>query len=195
MSGRPSGGQYRCWWRWREWIRRFAPHPSGALRASKTGCAAFCEPATWLLFPATAHQYEKTASRRFIRIGGGGGNGTALARLALRASVGRFAASVEPIRFSPKKKGPPMAALNCWWRWRESNSRPQALCSEVYMLIPSLVLLWATRRAGKTHSQFGKDLTVAAPNKQLPRSRGIDPWDPDARARAGQRALGWFLSS
>ena len=63
------------------------------------------------------------------------------------------------------------------------------------MLIPSLILLRATRRAGKTHSQFGKDLTVAAPNKQLPRSRGIDPWDPDARARSGQRALGWFLSS
>ncbi len=63
------------------------------------------------------------------------------------------------------------------------------------MLIPSLILLWATRRAGKTHSQFSEDLTVAALNKPLPRFREVDPWDPDARTRAGQRALGWFLSS
>ena len=29
----------------------------------------------------------------------------------------------------------------------------------------------------------------------LPRSCVGDPWDPDAQARSGQRALGWFLSS
>ena len=63
------------------------------------------------------------------------------------------------------------------------------------MLIPSLVLLRATRRAGKTHSQFGEDLTSRIPNKPFSRSREVDPWDPDARARSGQRALGWFLSS
>ena len=63
------------------------------------------------------------------------------------------------------------------------------------MLIPSLILLSVTRRAGKTHSQFSKVLTDATLNKPLPRFREVDPWDPDARTRAGQRALGWFLSS
>ena len=46
-----------------------------------------------------------------------------------------------------------------WWRRRESNPRPQALCLKVYMLSPSLILLRATRRAGKTHSQSGEVLT------------------------------------
>ena len=91
----------------------------------------------------------------------------------------------------PRKAGP----KGIWWRWWESNPRPQALCSKVYMLIPSLVLLWATRRAGKTHSQFSADLTGQTLNKPSPRSCEVDPWDPDAQARAGQRALGWFLSS
>ena len=63
------------------------------------------------------------------------------------------------------------------------------------MLIPPLISLRATRRAGKTHSQFSEDLTVATLNKSLPRSCEVDPWNPDAQARAGQRALGWFLSS
>jgi len=63
------------------------------------------------------------------------------------------------------------------------------------MLIPSLISLSATRRAGKTHSQFSRDLTTFALNKRLSRSCEVDPWDPDAQARAGQRALGWFLSS
>ena len=31
----------------------------GALRASKMDCVAFCEPTTWLLFPATAHAHKK----------------------------------------------------------------------------------------------------------------------------------------
>ena len=63
------------------------------------------------------------------------------------------------------------------------------------MLIPSLISLCATRRAGKTHSQFSKVLTVVTLNKPRPRSREVDPWDPDARAQSGQRALGWCLSS
>jgi hypothetical protein len=41
-----------------------------------------------------------------------------------------------------------------WWRRRESNPRPQVLRPEVYMLIPSLISLAATRRAWKTVSQF-----------------------------------------
>ena len=48
------------------------------------------------------------------------------------------------------------------------------------MLIPSLISLWATRRAGKTHSQFSKDLTDLALNKPSPRSYVDDSWDPDA---------------
>ena len=76
-----------------------------------------------------------------------------------------------------------------WWRWRESNSRPQALRPEVYMLIPSLILLRATRRAGKTHSQFSKGLTAATLNTPRQRSREIDLRNPDARARAGRRTL------
>jgi len=63
-------------------------------------------------------------------------------------------------RADNKKGHPDGAAFFYWWRWRESNSRPQALRYEVYMLIPSLISLWATRRAGKTHSQLSKDLTV-----------------------------------
>ena len=63
------------------------------------------------------------------------------------------------------------------------------------MLIPSLISLQATRRAGKTHSQFCKDLTVRAQNMPLPRSYVGDSCDPDAQARSGQKALGWFLSS
>ena len=92
-------------------------------------------------------------------------------------------------------RAPQGAPFVYWWRWRESNSRPQALCFEVYMLIPSLILLCATRRAGKTHSQFSKVLTDATLNKPLPRFREVDPWDPNARTRTGQRTLGWFLSS
>ncbi len=67
-----------------------------------------------------------------------------------------------------------------WWRWWESNPRPQALRYEIYMLIPSLISLWATRRAGKTHSQFRKDLTDLALNMPSPRSYVDDSWDPDA---------------
>jgi len=63
------------------------------------------------------------------------------------------------------------------------------------MLIPSLISLQATRRAGKTYSQFCKDLTVRAQNMPLPRSYVGDSCDPDAQARSGQKALGWFLSS
>jgi len=63
------------------------------------------------------------------------------------------------------------------------------------MLIPPLILLWATRRAGKTHSQLSKDSTVRALNIPLPRSCVGDSWDPDAQARSGQKALGWFLGS
>ena len=82
-----------------------------------------------------------------------------------------------------------------WWRWRESNSRPQALRFGVYMLVPSLISLQATRRAGKTSNQFSKNLTGQTLNVSSPRSCVGDPWDPAAQARAGQRALGWFLSS
>jgi len=46
-----------------------------------------------------------------------------------------------------------------WWRRRESNPRPQALRLKLYTLSPSLILLRATRRAGKTHSQSGEVLT------------------------------------
>ena len=63
------------------------------------------------------------------------------------------------------------------------------------MLIPSLILLCATRRAGKTHSQFSKVLTDLALNMPSPRSCVGDSWDPDAQARTGQKALNWFLSS
>ena len=63
------------------------------------------------------------------------------------------------------------------------------------MLIPSLISLLATRRAGKTGNQFRKDLTVQTLNMSLPRSCVSDSWDPTAQARAGQKALGWFLSS
>ena len=63
------------------------------------------------------------------------------------------------------------------------------------MLIPSLISLQATRRAGKTHSQSGKDLTARAPNEPLPRSCVGDSRDPDAQARSGRKALGWFLGS
>ena len=76
-----------------------------------------------------------------------------------------------------------------------SNRRPQALRFGVYMLIPSLISLQATRRAGKTCNQFRKDLTGQTLNKSSPRSCVGDPWNPAAQARAGQRALGWFLSS
>jgi len=58
------------------------------------------------------------------------------------------------------KKAPKSLNLGAyWWRWWESNPRPQALRYELYMLIPSLISLQATRRAGKTCSQFSKDLT------------------------------------
>jgi len=67
-----------------------------------------------------------------------------------------------------------------WWRWWESNPRPQALRYEVYMLIPSLISLQATRRAGKTYSQFSKVLTDLALNMPSPRSYVDDSWDPGA---------------
>ena len=95
-------------------------------------------------------------------------------------------------RADNKKGHPDGAAFFCWWRWRESNSRPQALRYEVYMLIPSLISLQATRRAGKTHSQFSKDLTVRALNMPLPRSCVGDSCDPDAQARSGQKAFTGF---
>ena len=63
------------------------------------------------------------------------------------------------------------------------------------MLIPSLILLRATRRAGKTHSQSSKDLTGQALDMPSPRSCVGDSRDPDAQARSGRKALGWFLSS
>ena len=119
----------------------------GALCPSKTGGAAFCEPAT-------------------------------LVRLASSAQIKR-----------PALAG---RAVFIWWRWRESNSRPQVLRYEVYMLIPSLISLQATRRAGKTHSQFSKDLTVRALNMPLPRSCVGDSCDPDAQARSGQKAFTGF---
>ena len=59
-----------------------------------------------------------------------------------------------------KQKYRPEGGIDVWWRWWESNPRPQVLRYEVYMLIPSLISLQATRRAGKTYSQFCKDLTV-----------------------------------
>ena len=77
----------------------------------------------------------------------------------------------------------------------KSNPRPQALHYGVYMLIPSLISLPATRRAGKTCNQSSKDLTDQTLDMSSPRSCVGDPWDPAAQARAGQRALGWFLSS
>ncbi len=46
QESRLKGGSIGCWWRWQEWTRRCAPRPTGVLRTSKTGCAAFCEPAT-----------------------------------------------------------------------------------------------------------------------------------------------------
>ena len=63
------------------------------------------------------------------------------------------------------------------------------------MLIPSLISLWVTRRAGKTHNQFSECLTLVTLNKPQARSREVDPWVPNAQARSGQRAQGWFLSS
>lgn len=57
------------------------------------------------------------------------------------------------------------------------------------MLIPSLISLQATRRAGKTHSQLSKGLTVWTLNTPAPRSCVDDSWDPDAQARTGQKAL------
>ena len=82
-----------------------------------------------------------------------------------------------------------------WWRRRVSNPRPQALHYGVYMLIPSLISLTATRRAGKTISQSSKNLTDQTLDMSSPRSCVGDPCYPAAQARAGQRALGWFLSS
>ena len=173
----------------------------------KRAAPRFVNPTTWLLFPATAQPNKNAARRAALLFGGGGGNGFAAfgsspLRGALRASKTGCAAFCEPhyVASLPshcpaKQKRRPAGGIVVWWRWWESNPRPQALRSGVYMLIPSLILLRATRRAGKTHSQFGKDLTAFAPNERRPRSREIDPWDPDARARAGQRALGWFLSS
>ncbi len=38
----------------------------GALRASKTGFAAFCEPATWLLFRTTVHKTKKPPKGGFL---------------------------------------------------------------------------------------------------------------------------------
>ena len=95
-------------------------------------------------------------------------------------------------RADNKKGHPDGVAFFCWWRWRESNSRPQVLRYEVYMLIPSLISLQATRRAGKTHSQFSKDLTVRALNMPLPRSCVGDSSDPDAQARSGLKAFTGF---
>ena len=60
------------------------------------------------------------------------------------------------------------------------------------MLIPSLVLLWATRRAGKTHSQFSKDLTDQTLNMSSPRSCVGDSCDPAAQAQSGQKAFTGF---
>jgi len=100
-----------------------------------------------------------------------------------------------PRRPKHKKGHPSGGPFRVWWRRRVSNPRPQALRFGVYMLIPSLISLRATRRAGKTCNQFSKNLTVQILNISLPRSCVGDPWDPAAQARAGQRALGWFLSS
>ena len=63
------------------------------------------------------------------------------------------------------------------------------------MLIPSLISLQATRRAGKTHSQLSKVLTDQTLNTPSLRSCVDDSWDPDAQARTGQKASNWFLSS
>ena len=95
-------------------------------------------------------------------------------------------------RAANKKGHPYGAAFLYWWRWRESNSRPQALRYEIYMLIPSLISLWATRRAGKTYSQFSKDLTVWALNMPASRSCVGDSRDPNAQARFGRKAFTGF---
>jgi hypothetical protein len=58
------------------------------------------------------------------------------------------------MRLSMHEKVPGTPGTNDWWRRRESNPRPQVLRREVYMLIPSLISLLATRRAWKTNSQF-----------------------------------------
>ena len=58
------------------------------------------------------------------------------------------------IRGAPMKRAARRAALFYWWRRRVSNPRPQALRYELYMLIPSLISLRATRRAGKTCNQL-----------------------------------------
>jgi len=43
----------------------------------------------------------------------------------------------------PQTNGPPeREALVVWWRRRESNPRPQALCPELYMLIPVFESRW-----------------------------------------------------
>ena len=99
-----------------------------------------------------------------------------------------------PTRTAPtnKKSHPGGVAFSVWWRWRESNSRPQALRYEIYMLIPSLISLWATRRAGKTYSQFSKDLTVWALNMPASRSCVGDSRDPNAQARFGRKAFTGF---
>jgi len=109
-----------------------------------------------------------------------------------RAELGGYEFYDHALRGSPRrvnKLGPAKRGLVCWWRRRGSNPRPQALHYELYMLIPSLISLRATRRAGKTCNQLSKDLTVQALNMPLPRSCVSDSWDPAAQARAGQKTL------
>src|SRR5690554_2658613 len=98
-------------------------------------------------------------------------------------------------RQQPTRKGWKKWGIGKWWRRRESNPRPQALRSELYMLIPSLFSRRATRRTGKTRSQPGKVLAVRTPGLSSPRSRVADPWDPDARAHPARGHYGWFLGS
>jgi hypothetical protein len=93
---------------------------------------------------------KKAAGWRPFWFGGGGENGFAVPggsplRGALRASKTDFVAFCElatliRLALSNQTKKPPRwGGFPVWWRWRESNSRPQALCPKVYMLIPSLI--------------------------------------------------------
>jgi hypothetical protein len=74
---------------------------------------------------------------------------------------------------NPQKKanGRPKAAVWVWWRWRESNSRPEALHSQDYMLSRVIVLSSPNRcrtdGAGTSH-----------------RALACRPSDPGARDRS-----------
>ncbi len=126
----------------------------GALDASETSFAAFREPATRALISATAHQTKKPPCGGFPVLVEVARMDSLLRTSALRAALARLARPkraslrfVNPLRelssrpLPTKQENRLAAVFLCWWRWRESNSRPQVLRYEIYMLIPSLISL------------------------------------------------------